>query len=73
MCFIPNCFKIVFIWLFFSSEPLSERHTMEAQAHDSIPDKYTSTTESAVLSSIGTAITYEVNKSMQIKAYLFLS
>ena len=43
--FIPNCFKIVFVWLFFSSELLSKRHTMESLALDSIPDKYTSTTE----------------------------
>ena len=27
--------------------------------------------DSAVLSGIGTAITYEVNKSMQVSAYLF--
>ena len=67
-----TCFKIVFIWLFFSSEPLSKRHTMEAPTLDSIPDKYASTTESAVLFSIGIAITWEVNKSMQVKAYLFL-
>ena len=54
MHFIPNCFKIVFIWLFFSSEPLSKRHTMEAPALNSIPDKYASMTELAVLSGIGT-------------------
>ena len=57
MLFIPNYFKIVLVWLFFSSEPLSKRHTMEAPALDSIPDKYTSTTDSAVLSCIGTAMT----------------
>ena len=56
MHFIPNCFKVVFIWVFFSSEPLSERHTMEALALDGIPDQYASTTEAAVLSSIGTAM-----------------
>ena len=56
MHFIPNCFKIVFIWLFFSSAPLSKRHTIEALALDSIPVEYTSMTESAVLSGIGTAI-----------------
>ena len=56
MCFIPNRIKIVLVWLFFSSQPLSKRHTMEALALDSIPDKYTSTTESAVLSGIGTAM-----------------
>ena len=28
-------------------------------------------TDSAVLSDIGTAITYEVNKSIQVRAYLF--
>ena len=57
MHLIPNCFKMVFIWLFFSSVPLSERHTMEAPALHSIPDKYASMTEFAVLSSIGTAMT----------------
>ena len=48
MHFMPNYFKTVFIWLFFSSKPLSERHTIEAPALDSIPDKYASTTDSAV-------------------------
>ena len=44
---------------------------MEAPALDSIPDKYASTTELAVLSGIGTAMMQEVNKSMQVRAYLF--
>ena len=61
----------MFIWLFFSSEPLSKRHTIEALALDSIPDKYTSTTDSAVLSGIGTAMMQEVNKSIQVRAYPF--
>ena len=71
MHFIPNCFKTVFILLFFSSEPLSKTHTIEAPTLDSIPDKYASTTDSAVLASIGTGMMYEVNKSMWVRAYLF--
>ena len=54
--FIPNCFKIVFVCLFYSSEALSKRHTMEALALDSIPDTNASTTDSAVLPCIGTAM-----------------
>ena len=43
---------------------------MEVPTLDNIPDRYTSMTESAVLSSIGTAMTYEVNRLMQVSAYL---
>ena len=57
MHFMPNCFKTGFIWLFFSSKPLSKRHTIEAPALDSMPDRYASTTDSAVLSAISTAMT----------------
>ena len=71
MHFIPNCSKTLLIWLFFSSEPLSKRHNIEALALDSIPDKYTFTVDSAVLS--GHRYSYDVrgNKSMQVRAYLF--
>ena len=41
------------------------------KALDSTPNKYTSMTDSAVLSGIGTTIIYEVNKSIQVRAYLF--
>ena len=71
MCFMPNCFKTIFIWLIFSSEPLSKRQTIEALALDNIPDKCTSTIDSAVLSVIGTTMMQEVNKSIQVRAYLF--
>ena len=40
-------------------------------ALDSIPDKYVSTTDLAVLFSIGTGMMQEVNKSMQVRTYLF--
>ena len=53
---MSNSFKTVFIWPFFSSEPLSKRQTIEALALDNIPDKYASPTDSDVLSGIGTAM-----------------
>ena len=71
MHFMPNCFKTVFIWLIFSSKPLSKRHTIEAPALDSMAHRYASTTDSAVLSGFGKAVMLEVNKSMQVSAYLF--
>ena len=51
-----TAFKTVLIWLFFSSEPSPKRHIIEAPALDSIPDKYTSTTDLAVLFGTGTAM-----------------
>ena len=60
----------MFILLFFNSELLSERQTMDASVLERIPERYVSTTDSAALLQIGTAMTYDVNKSIQVSAYL---
>ena len=51
-----NCFQLCSFGCFLVPSHCPKGHTIEAPALDSIPDKYTSTTDSAVLSNIGTAM-----------------
>ena len=43
---------------------------MDAPVLERIPERYASTTNSAALLGIGTAMTYDFNKSIQVSAYL---
>ena len=43
---------------------------MDAPVLERIPERYASTTDSAALLGIGTAMMYDVNKSIQVSAYL---
>ena len=54
----------------FNSEPLSERQTIDTPVLERTPERYASTTDSAALLGIGTAMMYDVNKSIQVSAYL---
>ena len=54
----------------FNSEPLSERQAMNAPVLEGVPERYASTTDSADLLGIGAAMMQDVNKSLQVSAYL---
>ena len=55
---------------FFNSDPLSGRQTMDEPVLERFPERYVSTTDSAALLGIGTAMMYDVNKSIQVSACL---
>ena len=44
---------MLFISLFFNSEPLSERQTMDAPVLERMPERYASTTDSTALLGMG--------------------
>ena len=43
---------------------------MDAPVLERIPERYACTIDSAALLGIGTAMTYDINKSIQVSAYL---
>ena len=54
----------------FFIEPLSERQTMETLVLERLPKRYASTTDSAALLGMGTAVMLEINKSIHVSVYL---